>query len=188
MAATAKRQVPWEHSALTNELVLAQRSAGVPPKAVTQSTEAKAAGKVEETRYASESKAEKTKSIELADAKPEAAAQVLPASGSVFSGASFDGNSLRAHWKVINENSALYDVQNGLLILVATKNTEADPNIDTVPPFSVGKRFNILRLDGVALTDDWDMAVRLRPRFATKRDQFTVALLEDKEVRFQHLL
>ena len=181
MAATAKRQVPWEHSALTDELVLAQRPAEAPPKAVTQSIETKAAaGKVEETANAAESKAEKTKSIELADVKPEVPKQELPASGSIFSD-SFDGNSLREHWSVINENSALYDVQKGLLILVATKNTEADPNIDTVPPFSVGKHSNVLRLDGVALADDWDMAVRLRPRFATKRDRFTVALLEDQE-------
>jgi len=49
MAATAKRQVPWEHSALTNELVLAQRSAEAPPKVVEKTAETTAARKVEES-------------------------------------------------------------------------------------------------------------------------------------------
>ena len=47
MTATAKRQVPWEHSALTNELVLAQRSAEAPPKAAEKTAETTAARKVE---------------------------------------------------------------------------------------------------------------------------------------------
>jgi hypothetical protein len=51
MAATAKRQVPWEHSALTDELVLARASAiaAPPPTAVEQSAETPAARKVEES-------------------------------------------------------------------------------------------------------------------------------------------
>ena len=181
MAATAKRQVPWEHSALTDELVLARRSTEAPPKVVAQSAEATAVRKVEENGDSSGPKPAPTKTAELAAAKPEVATQAPPASGAVFSD-SFDGNSLREHWHVINENSALHAVQDGLLILVAAKNTEADPKkVDDLPPFSVEKASNALRLDGVALKDDWDIAVRLRPRFGTKRDRFIVALLDESE-------
>ncbi len=61
MTATAKRQVPWEHSALTNELVLAQRSAEAPPKVVEKTAETTAARKVEENAGAPMAQAEATK-------------------------------------------------------------------------------------------------------------------------------
>ena len=70
MAATAKRQVPWEHSALTNELVLAQRAAEAPPKVAEKTAETTAARKVEENASAPMAQAEATKTTANSAAGP----------------------------------------------------------------------------------------------------------------------
>jgi uncharacterized caspase-like protein len=66
MAATAKRQVPWEHSALTSDLVLAATKLAPAPKP----TEITAARKVQDSADATAAPAEATKPT----AKPVAAA------------------------------------------------------------------------------------------------------------------
>ena len=71
MAATAKRQVPWEHSALTNELVLAAAKPAPAPKPV----EAAPARKVEETADASPVPAAKATKAAAAPAAEVAAAE-----------------------------------------------------------------------------------------------------------------
>jgi hypothetical protein len=151
MAATAKRQVPWEHSALTNELVLAKAAeTGEGNKRQAQakdnSQEKTDTGKIEQERDAGQ----KTAAVPQ-DASPPP--NVIFRDG-------FDGDALGAQWTVRNEDKSGYVVENGAMLLVTSRNAGySDPPTVLSAP-------NALHLSGVALTGDWDFAVQFKPDFS----------------------
>ena len=165
MAATAKRQVPWEHSALTDELVLARGTVVAAPPVVTHGVGSTAARQVEENHTPREPKMVETKSIEAAAVKPDSPTQPPPA----FSD-SFDGNALGNHWEVKNEDRDTYTVENGALLLFTNKVGDAV----SAP--------NAISLTGVNLEGDWDMAVDFRPSFASGRDRLQIGIVNGNDV------
>jgi uncharacterized caspase-like protein len=167
MAATAKRQVPWEHSALTNELVLANAGGARAAEPQATAPEQTVTGKVERERDAGQKTAAAPK-----DASPSAP-------GVVFSD-SFDGKALSSRWRVLNENPELYGIENGILTLIAAKDkTPFKPG--DMRPFGPDGMTNVFTLgDDVPLDGEWDMSVRFKPNFPTRRDRLTLGLLNNE--------
>ena len=154
MAATANRQVPWDHSALTNELILAPRIADA-PAITTMADRAKPPGG---SSVASQVDTVTTKAIVAA--KPDTKSATT--SDLIFAD-SFDGNTLGKHWTISNEEPDAYLVENGALYLLSSQ---------------PGAARNMLRLNGVELEGDWDISVHFRRQFLSGYDMFQIGLAD----------
>ena len=85
---------------------------------------------------------------------------------------SFEGDSLRADWKVKNFNEDGLLVEEGSLILVSTGGTSS-----LVKPTTA----NRVALPNLSLKGDWDMSAVIFPDFATGADQIAFGLVKDEK-------
>jgi uncharacterized caspase-like protein len=146
MTATARRQVPWEHSALTSEIILTKTIETAPSKAQPAS-EGDASGTAKAARDG-----EKTASLQDAGA---------PAPAGVIFEDRFDGDALGSKWTLRNEDKAGYLIGNGSMLLRSNKRAAG-----TDPP-AVLSAPNALHLPQMPLAGDWDIAAVVRPDFGS---------------------
>lgn len=163
MAATARRQVPWEHSALTSELVLTGATANIAPKIATPGAEAAGTGKNEEATRIAEQKTATTK---------PSAAPVSEATSNIIFVDSFNGSSISNHWEIKNENKNGYLVENNALYLLA-ESSNCGPIIAECK--------NVFALKNVKLDGDWDISLSMRPEFMQRSGSIQVGLVDGEK-------